>query len=72
MSNVKIRFRCIVCGKLTAGRVPRTAWQKGDGSARFPRRHKIRGTDKPCPGNIEEAEWVEFKMGVQLELPCVE
>jgi hypothetical protein len=47
------KFKCSVCGKLTAGRLP----SGGDGSFYFPRRHK--GSDgRPCPGNIEEAEWV--------------
>jgi hypothetical protein len=67
--QVVLKFRCIICGKLTAGRKPRAAWTKGDGTARFPRRHKIKGTDKPCPGNIIEATWVEIRLGVQLDLP---
>lgn len=51
------RFRCVVCGKLTAGRIPRAGRHAGDTTARFPRRHK--GPDgKPCGGNILEAEWV--------------
>lgn len=59
-SKHKARFRCVVCGKETAGRLPRNPDRRheiGDGTARFPRRHK--GKDgKPCPGNILEAEWV--------------
>lgn len=51
------RFRCIKCGKLTAGRVPREAWHRGDGSGRLPRRHYVNG--KLCEGVYHEAEWVE-------------
>jgi hypothetical protein len=55
------RFKCVVCGKLTAGRMPREGRLVGDTSARFPRRHK--GPDgKPCPGNIEDAEWVDVEV----------
>jgi|WetSurMetagenome_2_1015567.scaffolds.fasta_scaffold94258_4 hypothetical protein len=50
-------FRCVVCGKLTAGRISREGILSGDKSHRFPRRHKIGGKD--CLGNIEEAEWVD-------------
>jgi hypothetical protein len=51
----KTWFKCVVCGKITSGRVPR----KGDGSFRFPRRHNSEDR-KPCVGNIEEAEWVDL------------
>jgi len=47
------KFKCIICGKLTAGRIPRG----GDGTLRYPRRHKWNG--RPCPGNYREAEWVK-------------
>ena len=53
------RFRCAVCGKLTAGRVPVSFTNhrdRGDGTFRYPRRHNVNG--KPCPGNIQEAVWV--------------
>lgn len=54
------RFRCVVCGKLTAGRIPvnpHNHREVGDGTFYYPRRHK--GLDgKDCPGNIEEAEMV--------------
>ena len=51
-------FKCIVCGKLTAGRIPRDeSHHAGDLTARFPRRHKDHD-GIPCPGNIQEAEWV--------------
>jgi hypothetical protein len=46
------RFRCVVCGKITAGRMPR----RGDTTVRFPRRHRVNGVR--CPGNIQEADWV--------------
>jgi len=51
------RFKCAVCGKLTAGRVPRDGRHVGDGTFRFPRRHRVGG--EACPGNIVEAEWVD-------------
>ena len=53
------RFKCIICGKVTTGRMPRENGRRhGDGSERFPRRHN--GTDgKPCPGNVLEAEWID-------------
>ena len=51
------RFRCVVCGKLTAGRLPRTGREQGDTTARFPRRHQCNG--EPCPGNVRHAEWVD-------------
>ena len=52
------KFKCVVCGKLTSGRLPRAGWLPGDGSFRYPRRHKVNG--KPCPGNIMEAEWIDL------------
>jgi hypothetical protein len=53
------RFKCVVCGKITAGRMPRDGHgSPGDGTFLYPRRHK--GKDgNPCAGNIEEAEWVD-------------
>lgn len=54
------RFRCTVCGKLTTGRVPGTKWMKGDGTWRYPRRHKVKG--KPCTGNLLEAEWIDIEV----------
>lgn len=44
--------KCVMCGKLTAGRLPRSGSHKGDGTFWYPRRHNVNG--KPCPGNIEE------------------
>lgn len=53
------KFRCVVCGRLTTGWWPREGRLKGDGSARWPRRHRING--QPCPGNTELAEWVDVR-----------
>lgn len=50
--NKKDYFKCVVCGKVTAGRMA----VGGDGTFYFPRRHKRDG--KPCPGNFCEAKWV--------------
>lgn len=48
------RYNCSICGKPTAGRVPRG----GDGTFILPRRHN--GPDgQPCRGNIEEVVWPE-------------
>ena len=52
------RFKCAICGKLTAGRLPRSGKYVGDGTFRYPRRHYING--QPCPGNIIEAEWIDM------------
>jgi len=56
------RFRCVVCGKLTAGRIPNRG--HADLSFRFPRRHKLRDGHEvfDCPGNIIEAEWVDQRV----------
>lgn len=52
------RFKCAVCGKLTAGRMPRIhSRHEGDTSARWPRWHAVNG--KVCDGNFKEAEWVD-------------
>ncbi len=51
------RYKCVVCGKLTAGR---QTGKHSDRSERFPRRHN--GPDgEPCPGNIEFAEWIDVE-----------
>lgn len=53
----ELRFRCVVCGKLTGGRRPRG----GDGTLYYPRRHK--GEDgQRCEGIYEEAEWVNAQV----------
>ena len=53
------KIKCVVCGKITSGRLPRKGRHEGDTTARFPRRHKYNG--KACPGNIIEAEWIEVE-----------
>lgn len=53
------RFKCVRCGKLTTGRIPvnpHNHREVGDGTFRYPRRHKLNG--ELCPGVYEEAEWV--------------
>lgn len=52
------RFRCPVCLRLTAGRIPRERGASGDKSFRFPRRHHD-ANGQPCPGNVQEAEWID-------------
>ena len=49
----KTKFQCAVCGKISAGRIPKD----GDLSGRYPRRHYVNGI--PCKGNIELAFWVD-------------
>lgn len=51
----RTRFRCQHCGKLSAGRLPRSGRHVGDGSSRYPRFHKVDGV--PCPGLLYEATW---------------
>ena len=54
------RFRCVKCGKLTAGRIPGFGGRDmGDTSVRVPRKHHIDG--KICPGVYLEAEWVDVE-----------
>ena len=56
------RFKCVVCGLVTTGRLPRGPWgAEGDGTAVYPRRHRVNG--KPCGGNILESIWVDWPQG---------
>jgi len=57
LGAVRTKFKCVVCGKITAGRMPVENKVHGDGSFRFPRRHYVDG--KLCDGVFEEAEWVD-------------
>ena len=50
---MKLMYKCEICGKLTTGRKPRG----GDGSGRYPRKHKIAG--ERCLGSFSAAEWVD-------------
>jgi len=56
-----VRYRCRVCGKITAGRLPvnpHNHRERGDGTFHFPRLHK--GSDgQICDGCYEEADCVE-------------
>ena len=60
-NKLKTKFKCVVCGKLTAGKIPfnfdRTN-ERGDGTFRYPRKHKLKN-GKICPGTYQEAEWVD-------------
>lgn len=57
-SAIVTRFKCVVCGKLSAGRMPRiNSRNEGDTTARWPRWHAVNG--KVCDGNFKEAEWVD-------------
>lgn len=55
------RFKCVICGKITAGRMPVDLDNhrfRGDTTFRYPRRHKDK-TGKLCIGSLQEAEWVD-------------
>lgn len=67
-----VRWKCPKCGKLTAGRRPRLAWNKGyyshrlgkivyryDTDFRYPRKHRINGA--VCEGSFDEAIRVELE-----------
>lgn len=72
MTVLVTRFKCVVCGKVTAGRLPRLAWNKGtldhdrrltfryDTDFRYPRKHKD-ASGQTCKGSFMEAEWVEVE-----------
>lgn len=55
------RYRCVVCGAVTAGRRPvhpHHHRERGDGTLYFPRRHH--GPDgEPCVGNTEYAAIID-------------
>lgn len=51
------KVKCSVCGKITAGRLPREGHYTGDTTFWYPRRHKVDGVD--CEGNIEEGEVID-------------
>lgn len=61
---LKTVFVCPECGKETSGRLPNIGGdgygRLGDGTFRYPRRHKVNGKD--CPGNIMEAIWKDKKV----------
>lgn len=59
------KYVCSICGKITAGRIPRRGREVGDLTVMFPRRHKVDG--KPCRGNIEEAIVLEIICGEHNE-----
>ncbi len=50
---MRTHFKCGVCGKLTAGKVPKN----GDGTLIFPRRHRVKGI--LCKGIFIAAEWID-------------
>lgn len=63
-----LRFRCVVCGKLTAGCLPRINGRGGPNSVRFPRKHRDK-TGALCEGNDLFAEWVVVECGVLDGIP---
>ena len=56
--RMETRFRCVVCGKVTAGRIGQDGGFRGDGSHRYPRKHRVDG--EVCPGVVQDAEWVDI------------
>lgn len=52
----EMHFKCVICGKLTAGRLSKG----GDGTFYYPRKHKYDG--KLCPGSFHEAEWIKKRI----------
>jgi site-specific recombinase XerD len=53
------KFRCGICGKISAGRQHRDESHPDAGSVTWPRRHT--GPDgQPCPGNSQEAERISI------------
>lgn len=61
-------FRCKACGLDTTSRMP----MGGDGTARFPRRHRGDGAltrvgmPSLCSGVVEESDWVEVELSVRV------
>jgi ribosomal protein S27E len=49
----KQKVKCVICGKVTVGRVPKG----GTGDLMYPRKHKLNG--KSCDGNFYEADWIK-------------
>lgn len=60
LEPTKTVFRCTFCGHISTGRIPRSGREVGDGTCRYPRRHKL--GDQVCEGVFREAEW--------LDVPC--
>ena len=50
----KLCYQCVVCKKLTAGRLP----LGGDGSFMYPRQHS-NAREIICEGVFREAKWIE-------------
>lgn len=54
-----MRFRCRVCGKITAGRLSRRHGRfPSDTTFYFPRRHNVNG--KQCEGSLREAKEIDI------------
>jgi len=61
-----MKVKCSVCGKITAGRLPRrTRHDIGDGTFWYPRRHK-------CVGDIQEGLLVETGLRLREKKECLE
>lgn len=58
---MRTRYKCAVCNLLTSGRVPvgSNHKERGDGTFRYPRKHKLNG--RVCPGSYLEAIWVDIE-----------
>jgi hypothetical protein len=59
--SYEMRYQCMVCGKMTAGRKPR----RGDLSEIYPRVHAAAGKPKGtiCDGTYSYSRWVDTPVG---------
>lgn len=57
-TKYRLRYKCVICGKLTEGRLPREDKFPGDGSEMWPARHRA-ADGEPCEGAWHYAEWIE-------------
>lgn len=62
---IEVRWKCVVCGLVGAGRWPVLAGKRPEGTARYPRRHDREG-GRPCMGAGLPA------VRVEVEIPAAE